>query len=550
MKHSVFSLLLAASMLLSTSCSYGQRTKFDPAAQRINLAMDVIENMYVDNVDKNKLANDAVTALLKSLDPHSAYMSPEEVKAMNEPLQGNFDGIGVQFNVLTDTIYVVQVITGGPSEKVGLLAGDRIIMIDDTLVAGIGIHNTDVQKKLRGVKGTTVNVKVKRGNNPNLLSFKIVRGVIPLYSLDAAYMINKEIGYIKLERFAATTYDEFKDALTKLQGQGMKDLILDLQENGGGYLETAIQIANEFLQRGNLIVYTEGVHQRREEAKADMRGSFEKGKVVVLIDEASASASEIVTGALQDWDRAVVVGRRSFGKGLVQRPIPLPDGSMIKLTTARYYTPTGRCIQKPYENGNIESYNRDMIERYNRGEMASADSIHFPDSLRYSTLVNKRAVYGGGGIMPDYFVPMDTTRYTDMHRSLLASGVIYKYVMTVYETNRESYLKSSFKDFKNKPIITDAMLNDLIDLLKKENFEMIVSDGREAHKSTHLTGEDMRQLEVSKSLIKMQIKALIARDVWNTSEQYEILNAENQTLKKAVELLGNNKEYTKLLSGK
>ncbi|GHT23852.1 peptidase S41 [Bacteroidia bacterium] len=537
-------------MLLSTSCSYGQRTKFDPAAQRINLAMDVIENMYVDNVDKNKLANDAVTALLKSLDPHSAYMSPEEVKAMNEPLQGNFDGIGVQFNVLTDTIYVVQVITGGPSEKVGLLAGDRIIMIDDTLVAGIGIHNTDVQKKLRGVKGTTVNVKVKRGNNPNLLSFKIVRGVIPLYSLDAAYMINKEIGYIKLERFAATTYDEFKDALTKLQGQGMKDLILDLQENGGGYLETAIQIANEFLQRGNLIVYTEGVHQRREEAKADMRGSFEKGKVVVLIDEASASASEIVTGALQDWDRAVVVGRRSFGKGLVQRPIPLPDGSMIKLTTARYYTPTGRCIQKPYENGNIESYNRDMIERYNRGEMASADSIHFPDSLRYSTLVNKRAVYGGGGIMPDYFVPMDTTRYTDMHRSLLASGVIYKYVMTVYETNRESYLKSSFKDFKNKPIITDAMLNDLIDLLKKENFEMIVSDGREAHKSTHLTGEDMRQLEVSKSLIKMQIKALIARDVWNTSEQYEILNAENQTLKKAVELLGNNKEYTKLLSGK
>ncbi|GHT39820.1 peptidase S41 [Bacteroidia bacterium] len=512
--------------------------------------MEVIDNMYVDNVDKNKLANDAVTALLKSLDPHSAYMSPEEVRAMNEPLQGNFDGIGVQFNVLTDTIYVVQVITGGPSEKVGLLAGDRIIMIDDTLVAGIGIRNTDVQKKLRGVKGTTVNVKVKRGSNPNLLSFKIVRGVIPLYSLDAAYMINKEIGYIKLERFAATTYDEFKAALTKLQGQGMKDLILDLQENGGGYLETAIQIANEFLQRGNLIVYTEGVHQSRDDAKADMRGSFEKGKVVVLIDEVSASASEIVTGALQDWDRAVVVGRRSFGKGLVQRPIPLPDGSMIKLTTARYYTPTGRCIQKPYENGNIESYNRDMIERYNRGEMASADSIHFPDSLRYSTLVNKRPVYGGGGIMPDYFVPMDTTRYTDMHRSLLASGVIYKYVMTVYETNRESYLKSSFKDFKNKPIVTDAMLNDLIDVLKKENFEMIVSDGREAHKSTHLTGEDMRQLEVSKSLIKMQIKALIARDVWNTSEQYEILNAENQTLKKAVELLGNNKEYTKLLSGK
>ncbi|GHT48699.1 peptidase S41 [Bacteroidia bacterium] len=525
----------------------------DPATQKIAMTVAVIENLYVDNVDKEKLANDAVIALLKGLDPHSAYMSPEEVKEMNEPLQGNFDGIGVQFNVLTDTIYVVQVIVGGPSEKVGLLAGDRIIYIDDTLMVGDAVkHTTNVTKKLRGLKGTTVNVKVKRGSNPNLMSFNIVRDKIPLYSLDASYMLNKTAGYIKLSRFAATTYEEFKTALAKLQAQGMEDLVLDLQDNGGGYLEAAIQIANEFLQRGNLIVYTEGVHQPRSDAKADMRGSFEKGKVIVLIDESSASASEIVTGALQDWDRAVVVGRRSFGKGLVQRPIPLPDGSMLKLTTARYYTPTGRCIQKPYENGNMESYQKEMITRYNHGEMLSADSIHFPDSLRYSTLVTKRTVYGGGGIMPDYFVPIDTTRYTDMHRSLVASGVIFKQVMNLIEKNRKSYQTKypNIATFKAKYEVTDAMIADLLSLLKKEDFDMIVTGGATPHKSTHLTDDDLKQLEKSKPLIQNQIKALVARDIWNMSEYYQIHNEIDDVLKQAIKLLESPKEYEKLLSGK
>lgn len=553
MKHTSFSLVLAASLLLNTSCTYGQRGMNDPATQKIAMTVAVIENLYVDNVDKEKLANDAVIALLKGLDPHSAYMSPEEVKEMNEPLQGNFDGIGVQFNVLTDTIYVVQVIVGGPSEKVGLLAGDRIIYIDDTLMVGDAVkHTTNVTKKLRGLKGTTVNVKVKRGSNPNLMSFNIVRDKIPLYSLDASYMLNKTAGYIKLSRFAATTYEEFKTALAKLQAQGMEDLVLDLQDNGGGYLEAAIQIANEFLQRGNLIVYTEGVHQPRSDAKADMRGSFEKGKVIVLIDESSASASEIVTGALQDWDRAVVVGRRSFGKGLVQRPIPLPDGSMLKLTTARYYTPTGRCIQKPYENGNMESYQKEMITRYNHGEMLSADSIHFPDSLRYSTLVTKRTVYGGGGIMPDYFVPIDTTRYTDMHRSLVASGVIFKQVMNLIEKNRKSYQTKypNIATFKAKYEVTDAMIADLLSLLKKEDFDMIVTGGATPHKSTHLTDDDLKQLEKSKPLIQNQIKALVARDIWNMSEYYQIHNEIDDVLKQAIKLLESPKEYEKLLSGK
>ncbi|GAP71842.1 carboxyl-terminal processing protease [Candidatus Symbiothrix dinenymphae] len=553
MKHTSFSLVLAASLLLNTSCTYGQRGMNDPATQKIAMTVAVIENLYVDHVDKEKLANDAVIALLKGLDPHSAYMTPEEVKEMNEPLQGNFDGIGVQFNVLTDTIYVVQVIAGGPSEKVGLLAGDRIIYIDDTLMVGDAVkHTTSVTKKLRGLKGTTVNVKVKRGSNPNLMSFNIVRDKIPLYSLDASYMLNKTAGYIKLSRFAATTYEEFKTALAKLQAQGMKDLVLDLQDNSGGYLEAAIQVANEFLQSGNLIVYTEGVHQKRDDAKADMRGSLEKGKVVVLIDESSASASEIVTGALQDWDRAVVVGRRSFGKGLVQRPIPLPDGSMLKLTTARYYTPTGRCIQKPYENGNMESYQKDMITRYNHGEMLSADSIHFPDSLRYSTLVTKRTVYGGGGIMPDYFVPIDTTRYTDMHRSLMASGVIFKQVMNLIDKNRKSYQTKypNIATFKAKYEVTDAMIDDLLSSLKKADFDMIVTGGAAPHKSTHLTDEDLKQLEKSKPLIQNQIKALVARDIWNMSEYYQIHNEIDDVLKQAIKLLENPKEYDKLLSGK
>jgi carboxyl-terminal processing protease len=567
------------------SCSYGQNMndpalRNDPASRKINLAVAAIENLYVDTVDKNKLADDAIIAMLQKLDPHSGYMTPKEVKEMNEPLQGNFEGIGVQFNMLTDTLYIIQVIPGGPSEKVGIMAGDRIIMVNDTLIAGVKMSNSDIMSRLRGPKGTAVNVKVKRGNNPDLMPFKIIRDKIPIYSLDASYMIDKETGYVKLNRFAATSYDEFKQAITELKKKGLKNLILDLQDNGGGYMNTAIEMANEFLSKGNLIVYTEGVHQKRENAYATMKGSYEEGKVIVLINESSASSSEIVCGALQDWDRAVIVGRRSFGKGLVQRPIPFNDGSMIKLTTARYYTPTGRSIQKPYERGNNYSYNREVISRYNRGEMISADSIHFPDSLKYYTLVNRRVVYGGGGIMPDYFVPMDTTPLTGMHRSLIASGVIYKYVMNYIEGSR-SFIQNQYKNFssfKSGFDVSESMLKELLELFKKEDFEMIgryipesevellddeesdvpslqskeadrsaVTEKKNKRTSSHLTNEDMDQFEKSKKLIKLQIKALIARDVWNMNEYFQVVNEENDALKIAIRIIENASEYNKLL---
>ena len=555
MKNFFLSIFLSSFLV---SCSYGQGLN-DPSIRKVAMALAAIQNMYVDTLNNDKLAEDAIVALLEKLDPHSSYLNPQEVKEMNEPLQGNFDGIGVQFNMLTDTLYIVQVIPGGPSEKVGIMAGDRIIQVNDTVIAGVKMNNSDVMSRLRGTKGTTVNVKIQRGKNPNLLSFNIVRDKIPIYSLDASYMLNDEIGYIKLNRFAATTHGEFKDALFQLQMNGMKHLILDLQDNGGGYLNAAIDISNEFLKRGNLIVYTEGVHQRREDAAASMRGSFEEGRVTVLVNESSASASEIVSGALQDWDRAVIVGRRTFGKGLVQRPIPLFDGSMIRLTTARYYTPTGRSIQKPYEIGNSESYNMEVINRYNNGEMISADSIHFPDSLKFKTLVNQRTVYGGGGIMPDYFVPIDTTRYTDMHRSLNASGVLYKYVMNYIDAKRSS-LQNQYKDFPlfiSNFNVTEAMLNDMLELLKSEKFEMIDTkalfseekkDGEKPKRTSEvLTAEDMKQFQQSKSLIKLQIKALVARDIWNMNEYFQIINKDNESLQQAISIIENPDLYYKLL---
>jgi carboxyl-terminal processing protease len=573
MKHLALSGILSVFLF---ACTFGQGNQ-DPSIRKVNMALLSIEKLYVDTLNKDKLAEDAIIALLEKLDPHSNYMTPEEVKEMNEPLQGNFEGIGVQFNMLTDTLYIVQVISGGPSEKVGIMAGDRIVMVNDTLIAGVGMKNTDIMSRLRGAKGTSVVVKIKRGNYPDLISFKIIRDKIPIYSLDASYMINEETGYIKLNRFAATSYDEFMTATKELQAQGMVNLIFDLQGNGGGYLNTAIEIANEFLKQGDLIVYTQGAHQRREDAKASYFGSFKGGKVIVLVDESSASASEIVTGALQDWDRAVVVGRRTFGKGLVQKPIPFPDGSMIRLTTARYYTPTGRSIQKPYENGKSDSYNMEVITRYNKGEMLSADSIHFPDSLKYSTLVNHRTVYGGGGIMPDYFIPLDTSRYTKLHASLVASGSLNKYVMNLIDKNRTAYLEryENFASFKNEFLVSDRMLDDLLKLYKEEkekNTEKkdpVISTKANENLNKELSSEsrenkseeefeemsasdfsdvDPEQLAKSKPLIKLQIKALIARDIWNMNEYFQIINEENESLKKAIWIIENSTEYNKLLT--
>ncbi len=561
-------LLVVLSIMLGACSSYGQGN--DPAMRKVNMAMYAIENMYVDKVDENKLAEDAIVSLLEKLDPHSNYLTPEEVKEMNEPLEGNFDGIGVQFNMLTDTLYIIQVIPGGPSEKVGVKAGDRIIMVDDTLIAGVKMPTNSVMKRLKGPKGTNVTIKVLRQGLADLLTFRIVRDKIPVYSLDAHYMLDKETGYIKLSRFAATSHEEFVTALKKLQSQGMKNLIFDFQGNGGGYLKAAIDIADEFLKQNEIIVYTEGVRQKREEAVASSKGLFEKGKLIVLVDESSASASEIVAGAVQDWDRAVIVGRRSFGKGLVQRPIPLPDGSMIRLTTARYYTPTGRCIQKPYEKGNLDSYNKDLIDRYNHGEMMSADSIHFPDSLKYSTLVNHRTVYGGGGIMPDYFVPFDTTRYTAFHRNISAMGLINKMSMNMIDKNRAEYKKKypTVDKFISDFTISDSVMDELLSwarqekknltakekpaasTVKSENQEVEIVDSpdfNDSGSSSEITPKELAEFEKSSPLIRLQIKALIARDLWDMNEYYQIINQENESLRKAKEIIKSDKEYSKLL---
>lgn len=501
--------------------------------RKVATAMALIEQMYVDSVDDHKLAEDVVVSLLEKLDPHSSYLSQEMVAEMNEPLEGNFDGIGIAFNMMTDSLYVIETVADGPSQRVGILPGDRIIKVNDTIVSGVKMSTKDIMKRLRGKKGTTVNVSVLRRGVDNLINFKITRDKIPIYSLDASYMINDSIGYIRLSRFGATTANEFKEALTKLQQKGLKKLILDLQSNGGGYLGAASDLSNELLGKDKLIVYMEGEHQTKMTDISSKKGMFETGDLVVLVDESSASASEIVSGAVQDWDRGVIVGRRTFGKGLVQRQFPLPDGSMIRLTTARYYTPTGRSIQKPYTNGDQDAYNHDLIDRYNRGEMMNADSIHFPDSLKYQTLVNKRIVYGGGGIMPDYFVPIDTTAYTNYSTRLFAMGTIYKVTMNEVDLHRADLLKRypTVEEFKTNYEITDNLLQKLIDQGTTDKIEY-----------------NEEQYVRSKDLLRKRMKALMARDLYETSAFYQIVNDDNSIFNKALEILQDKKMYNDLLT--
>lgn len=514
-----------------------------PAMRKLQLAEFAISNLYVDTVNENKLVEKAIIEMLAQLDPHSTYSDAEEVKKMNEPLKGNFEGIGVQFQMIEDTLLIVQPVSNGPSEKIGILAGDRIIAVNDTAIAGVKMGTEEIMSRLRGPKDSKVKLTIIRRGVKDPLVFTVKRDKIPILSLDAAYMIQPKTGYIRINRFGATTAEEFLKALKNLQKQGMKDLILDLQGNGGGYLNAAIDLANEFLDQKELIVYTEGRAAQRSEFFAKGDGNFKKGRLIVLIDEYSASASEIVTGAIQDWDRGVIVGRRSFGKGLVQRPVDLPDGSMIRLTIARYYTPAGRCIQKPYESGmngnsassgetNKEKYNQDLIDRYNRGEMNSADSIHFPDSLKCQTKKLARTVYGGGGIMPDYFVPIDTTLYTDYHRNLVAKGVIINTTMKFIEKNRKDLLDKykTFDKFNEKFKIDDLILNNMRELADKEKIKF-----------------DEKQSNKALPLIKAQLKALIARDLWDMNEYFQVMNATNESVRRALEIL-NNKEYEKILN--
>lgn len=516
MKRYILMLVACAGIVAAVA----QNKLLNSPFRKLQLAEFAIANLYVDKVDEGKLVETAIISMLEELDPHSTYSDPEEVKRLNEPLLGNFEGIGIQFNMATDTLFVIQPVSGGPSEKVGILAGDRIIEVNDTVIAGVKMTTDEVMRRLRGPKGSKVDVKVLRNGVKELLPFTIKRDKIPVYSLDASYMVNKHVGYIRINRFAATTGQEFRDALGKLQKQGMKDLILDLQGNGGGYLNAAIELCDQLLGKKELIVYTEGRRNPRSEFTAKGDGDFQTGRLVVLVDEYSASASEIVTGAIQDWDRGIVVGRRTFGKGLVQRPIDLPDGSMIRLTVAHYYTPSGRCIQKPYES--IEQYNQDLIDRYNRGEMVSADSIHFPDSLKTRTLKLGRTVYGGGGIMPDYFVPIDTTMYTDYYLALRDKGAIVQENLKLIDRHRAEWMKKykTFDRFNRDFEVTDEMLNELI----------------ATGKATGAT-YDEEQYQTALPLIKTQLKALIARDLWDMNEYFQVINELSNSMQKAVQLL-------------
>lgn len=531
MKRVIISTLCFFMLVATVSAQF----KMSEGSKKVATAIAIIENMYVDNVDDAKLAEDAVKALLEKLDPHSTYISADEVRDMNEPLEGNFDGIGISFNLLTDTLYVIEALPGGPSEKVGLRAGDKILYVNDTLIAGVKKSTKDVMSRLKGPKGTVVNVKVQRRGISELLNFKIIRDKIPIYSIDASYMVDKSTGYIRIIRFGATTTDEFRKALQKLKTQGMANLILDLEYNGGGYMAPATEIADDFLDSGKLIVYTEGLRQPRRDEVSTSKGSFEKGRLVVLINEGSASASEILSGAVQDWDRGVIVGRRSFGKGLVQRQIPLSDESMMRLTVARYYTPTGRSIQKPYTKGDLTSYNLDVIDRYNKGEMMHADSIHFPDSLKYTTLLNHRTVYGGGGIMPDYFVPADTAFASEYYKKMYGKNITFRIAYNEIDNHRSEIKKEypTSDDFFKRYYVPEEIMKKLIALGEEEKIEF-----------------DEEGYEKSKETLKRQIKAYIGRDVYDTETMVKVFNEDSETFKKGYEIIKDDKLYNGLLKNK
>ena len=494
----------------------------DSPIRKLQIAEMAINNLYVDSVDEKKLVEDAIRGMLEKLDPHSSYSDPEEVKALTEPLQGNFEGIGVQFNMVDDTLLVIQPVSKGPSEKVGIMAGDRIVSVNDTAIAGVKMSREEIMRRLRGPKGTKVNLGIVRRGVAETLKFTVKRDKIPVKSVDAVYMIRPGIGYIRIGNFGATTYDEFMQGLQQLKSQGMTDLVLDLQDNGGGYLEAAVKIANEFLERKDLIVYMEGRQAPRADYNAQGNGSMRQGRVFVLVNEFTASAAEIVSGAIQDHDRGTIIGRRTFGKGLVQRPIPLPDNSMIRLTIAHYYTPSGRCIQKPYTKGDREDYALDFEKRLKHGELTNRDSIHFADSLKFYTLKKHRPVYGGGGIMPDVFVPLDTLQYTKFHRQLVLKGIVINTDLRYIDNHRDQ-LKSlfpTFESFRDGFQVPQQLVDDVLKDGEKQNVKP----------------KDDDELQKTLPYLKTQLKALIARDLFDMSEYFQIINETSDIVNKAIEL--------------
>ena len=510
---------LAAGVLigasLSTKTSYGGSS--GDGISKLREVMGLIQKEYVDDPKTDELVEDAIQHMLGKLDPHSSYISVKDREEANEDLRGNFEGIGIEFNIFHDTIVVVSPLGGGPSEAVGLHSGDKIVKVDNKIVAGININNGDVMKYLKGPKGSEVKIEISRKNEKDLLSFTIIRDKIPQYSVETSYMIDSEIGYIKISRFSQTTYDEFQEALTKLKGNGMKKLVLDLQGNPGGYMNQAIDLADEFLPAGEKIVFTKGKDTRyNSDAMSTKKGEFESGDLIVLVNEGSASASEILAGALQDNDRALVVGRRSFGKGLVQSPFDLSDGSELRLTISRYYTPSGRSIQKPYND--MDEYGKDIMKRYKKGEFFHSDSIRFNDSLKYKTL-NGRTVYGGGGIMPDYFVPLDTTLTSHYLNALYNSNSLQEYTLYYADEHKAELEKMGFGKFYKDFLVTGEMINRLVATGKGNKVE-----------------PDYKDLAKNNLVFQVHIKAQIARKIWKNDGFFPIFNETNEILQQAVKL--------------
>ena len=527
MKHIILSLLMAMAVV----GGYAQMADEFTPDRKLITAQTIIDRYYVEDVDNDTIVSEAIVAMLKTLDPHSSYTSASETKEFTEPLDGKFSGIGIQFNMLEDTVYVIQTIPGGPSQKVGIMAGDRIIAANDTVIAGKKLVNTKVMKVLRGPKGSEVMLKVKRGDD--LIDFLVTRDDIPLYSIDETFMADPTTGYVRITRFAEDTPNEFRNALRKLKDQGMQNLILDLSGNGGGYLGAAFEIASEFLPKGTPVVSTAGRRSPKQEYRTDEAGSFVDGRLVVITDQTSASASEILSGAIQDNDRGVIVGRRTFGKGLVQRPFPFPDGSMIRLTVSRYYTPSGRCIQKHYDKGHGEEYQMELLNRYAGGELWSADSIHRDPAELYHTLRNHRPVYGGGGIIPDVFVPVDTSNYSNYYRDLVAKNVLNRTVIRYVEANRAT-LMSDYPDdnaFQASFEVPDALVDRLI------------SAGNDAG-----IPYNEEQWERSKTLVKAIIKGLIARDLYTDGSYYRPLSRLSKDFGKALEVINDPAAYNSILT--
>jgi len=548
MRKTFFSLLFVISI---KSIVFGQIS--NDQVHKINRVLDLISMFYVDSIQEDKLIEKAIVSVLKEMDPHSIYINKEEVRAMNEPLIGSFDGIGITYNFLRDTVYIISTFPGGPSERLGIKAGDRIIAINNQTVAGVGINSEEIKKQLTGDQGSYVSLMVKQKGQENLSSFSVPREQIPIHSIDASYMVDDETGYIKLNKFAANSLEEFTNEAKKLKKDGLQNLILDLRDNGGGYLRSAIDIADQFLNEKKMIVYTEGSNSPKSEYFSSVKGIFEKGKIIILINESTASASEILCGAVQDWDKGLILGRRSFGKGLVQRPFTLMDGSMIRLTIARYYTPTGRLIQKSYDDG-YEKYSSDIRNRIEHGELYHLENITLPDSLLFYTLEKHRKVYGGGGIMPDVFVPLDTAIYPKFYQKLIRNGKLSEFVIDFIDKNRNQII-SKYPKFEafNKNFKVDAKIfNEFLKFVQLDYLQNSINqDILLADKSSSSLDISQRfdDFDMDNYNISNHMKAVIAQNLFGNSEYYQIINQTDNVVLKALEIFNNENEYNTLLSG-